>query len=179
MGRKMLQLKNLSLHRCIVTPLLIFILSASLGACSVYHPTVSQGNVVTSNMVAQLKRGMASVDVLQIMGTPLVASIFHPDRWEYVFTLKQNGKLTQSRRLTLFFQDNQLVSIAGDQMPSEQQFLAQILQEQNAAGLASWLSTGSPLEADIIEGNTPILETVANQDLYEQPEDVSVDITAP
>ena len=64
--------------------------------------------------------------VREILGTPLVTSLFHADRWEYVFTLKRPGVEVQSRRLTVFFKDNVLDHTEGDEMPSEAEFVASL-----------------------------------------------------
>ena len=46
----------------------------------VYKIDVQQGNIVTQDMLAQLKPGMDRSKVKFIMGTPLIADTFHNDR---------------------------------------------------------------------------------------------------
>jgi outer membrane protein assembly factor BamE len=62
--------------------------------------------------------------VRDILGTPLVSSVFHADRWEYVFTLKRPGIEVQTRKLTVFFKGDALERFEGDEMPSESEFVA-------------------------------------------------------
>lgn len=85
-----------------------------------YRPDVQQGNVVTREMVEQLRPGMTRDQVRFLLGTPLVASLFHQDRWDYVYYLKRGkGTETQRRRLTVLFKDNRLESFTADEMPPE------------------------------------------------------------
>jgi outer membrane protein assembly factor BamE len=80
-----------------------------------YKIDVQQGNVVTQEMVSQLKPGMSREQVKFIMGTPLVADLFHPDRWDYIYRLKK-GKTgaIEERKLTLFFEKDVLARVEGD-----------------------------------------------------------------
>ncbi|WP_313070545.1 outer membrane protein assembly factor BamE [Melaminivora sp.] len=97
-----------------------------VGAVTPYKIDVVQGNFISSEQVAALKPGMGRQQVREILGTPLMASVFHADRWEYVFTLKRPGVEVQSRRLTVFFKDDVLDRVEGDEMPSEADFVASL-----------------------------------------------------
>lgn len=97
-----------------------------VGAVTPYKVEVVQGNFISREQVAALQPGMGRQQVREILGTPLLASVFHADRWEYVFTLKRPGVEVQSRRLTVFFQDNVLERVEGDEMPSEAEFVASL-----------------------------------------------------
>ncbi len=79
-----------------------------------YRIDVRQGNYVTQEMVVQLKPGLSREQVRFILGSPLVADMFHADRWDYVYTFKQGHGEAQQRTLTVFFQDNKLARVAGD-----------------------------------------------------------------
>ena len=50
-----------------------------------------QGNFVSKEQVEALRPGMSRQQVRDILGTPLVTSVFHADRWDYVFTIKRQG----------------------------------------------------------------------------------------
>lgn len=100
--------------------------SRMMNAVTPYKIEVVQGNFISAEQVAALKPGMGRQQVREILGTPLVTSLFHADRWEYVFTLKRPGVEVQSRRLTVFFKDNVLDHTEGDEMPSEAEFVASL-----------------------------------------------------
>ena len=89
-----------------------------------YKIEVVQGNFVSREQVDALRPGMTREQVRQILGTPLVASLFHANRWDYVFTLKRQGVEPQQRRLTVFFKDEAMDHVEGDTMPSESEFVA-------------------------------------------------------
>ena len=81
---------------------------------SPYRVDVRQGNMVTQDMVAQLKPGLSREQVKFILGSPLVADMFHADRWDYVYRFQPGRGEAQQRVLTVFFQDNKLLRVAGD-----------------------------------------------------------------
>jgi len=59
-------------------------------------------------MVAQLRPGMTRPQVLRIMGTPLIEDPFHQNRWDYYYQYGQGGKISEQRRVTLFFRGETL-----------------------------------------------------------------------
>jgi len=85
-----------------------------------YRPDVQQGNVVTKEMVEQLAAGMTRDQVRFLLGTPALVSVFHQDRWDYVYLLKRGkGSEEQTRRLTVFFKDSRVERFQSDDMPPE------------------------------------------------------------
>jgi outer membrane protein assembly factor BamE len=105
-----------------------------------YKIEIVQGNFVSKEQVQALRPGMSREQVRQILGTPLVTSLFHAERWDYVFTLKRQGVDPQQRRLTVFFKGEGMDHFEGDTMPSESEFVA-TLERKRATG------TVPPLEA--------------------------------
>ncbi|MBG6076664.1 outer membrane protein assembly factor BamE [Polaromonas sp. CG_9.11] len=89
-----------------------------------YKVDVIQGNFVSREQVEQLQAGMTRDQVKAVLGTPLLTSLFHADRWDYVFTLKRQGVEPQSFKYTVFFKGDQLERFAGDSMPSEAEFIS-------------------------------------------------------
>ena len=89
-----------------------------------YRVEVVQGNFVSREQVEALRPGMTRQQVREVLGTPLVTSVFHADRWDYVFTLRRQGVEPQARRLTVFFQGAAMERFEGDTMPSEAEFVA-------------------------------------------------------
>lgn len=79
-----------------------------------YKIDVRQGNYVTQEMVAQLKPGMTRDQVKFVLGSPLVADMFHADRWDYVYHFQPGKGAAQQRRLVVFFEDDKLAKVAGD-----------------------------------------------------------------
>jgi outer membrane protein assembly factor BamE len=89
-----------------------------------YRVEVVQGNFVSREQVQALQPGMGRLQVRELLGTPLVTSVFHADRWDYVFTIRRQGVQTQLRRLTVFFSGDVLERFEGDEMPTEAEFVA-------------------------------------------------------
>jgi outer membrane protein assembly factor BamE len=122
-------------------PLLVLAaLSLGLAACSSvpralaqptqwltpYRSDVLQGNFISSEQVAQLTPGLSRLQVRNLLGTPLVSSLFHADRWDYVFSIKRGTGEPRMYRYTVFFKGDALQRFEGDAMPSEAEFIAQL-----------------------------------------------------
>jgi outer membrane protein assembly factor BamE len=102
---------------------------ASQRIASVVKPfqiQVVQGNFVSREQVAYLEPGLTRQQVRDVLGTPLLASVFHADRWDYVFTLRRQGFEPQAYRLTVFFKGDTLERFEGDTMPTEAEFVASL-----------------------------------------------------
>jgi outer membrane protein assembly factor BamE len=91
-----------------------------------YKIEIVQGNFVSKEQVELLKPGMPRAQVREVLGTPLLASVFHADRWDYVFTLKRQNSEPQALRLTVFFKNDVLERFEGDAMPSETEFVSRL-----------------------------------------------------
>ena len=85
---------------------------------------IVQGNVVSQEQLALLQPGMARTQVRNLLGTPLLVSVFHTDRWDYVFGLKRQGKSDQLRKVTVFFKGEVVDHVQADPMPTEDEFVA-------------------------------------------------------
>jgi len=90
--------------------------SNPLKSINPYKIDIQQGNVLTQEMVAQLKPGQTRDQVRYILGTPLLADVFHQERWDYVYSYR-NGTtgVLETRQFSVFFdKDNRLVRATGD-----------------------------------------------------------------
>ncbi|GGU58186.1 outer membrane protein assembly factor BamE [Pseudomonas laurentiana] len=100
---------------------LTFVGLLALAGCSfpgVYKIDIQQGNVVTQDMIDQLRPGMTRRQVRFIMGNPLIQDTFHPNRWDYLYSLQPGGGQRQQERMSVFFNENdQLANLSGDFMP--------------------------------------------------------------
>jgi outer membrane protein assembly factor BamE len=84
---------------------------------------VVQGNVVSKEQRQALRIGMPRSQVRDVLGTPLVSSLFHADRWDYAFSIKRQGASEQRFHLTVTFKGDALESVEGDDLPSESEFV--------------------------------------------------------
>jgi outer membrane protein assembly factor BamE len=83
----------------------------------VYRLDIHQGNIVSQQMVDQLRPGMTKRQVAFIMGTPLVVDPFHDDRWDYIYSNEPGGKQRMQKRITLVFDKDELIGLQGDFRP--------------------------------------------------------------
>jgi outer membrane protein assembly factor BamE len=98
-------------------------LVSMVGACSwvprpftEYKIDIQQGNVLTQDMVAQLRPGLSKDQVRFLLGTPVLMDMFHANRWDYVYRLQKGstGEVEMRKFSTFFGDDDRLVRVAGD-----------------------------------------------------------------
>ena len=110
--------------------LITTIASLSLAACSsdpivnrlpfVYRIDIQQGNVITQEMVDNLRISMNKRQAQFVLGAPMLIDPFHADRWDYFYLYKPGsdgrGEETQER-ISLFFKEDRLIEITGTMLP--------------------------------------------------------------
>lgn len=96
---------------------LLLLAAALLAACAPYKMDVRQGNFVAPDARERLKLGMTHTQVRALLGTPLVADPFHPDRWDYVYSLEQAREPVDKQHMALYFQGDKLIRIDDAGMP--------------------------------------------------------------
>ena len=120
-------------------------LAFSVGGCSmpqikvpdlkiprVYKLSVQQGNVITQEMVDRLEPGMTRNQVEYVMGRPVLQDPFDDDQWVYLYTLEVPDLFVQAFKMVLIFEDDTLVSITGDYVPTTAEEKAQKEAEEKA-----------------------------------------------
>ena len=151
--------------------------ASGVSGCSVVTPykiDIQQGNVVTREQASALQPGMSRVQVRDVLGSPLLTSVFHAQRWDYVFTFRRQGQPEQKRQLTVYFKGDVLERFEADELPSEVEFVASLdkrrtldkapvlqatdeqlkaFQERNASA-----STPGPIEPPAVTRTYPPLE---------------------
>ncbi|MDR1367368.1 MAG: outer membrane protein assembly factor BamE [Candidatus Accumulibacter sp.] len=101
----------------LVAPLFLFVgCTAVPRFINEYKIDVQQGNILTQDMVSQLRPGLSRDQVRFILGTPVLADVFHADRWDYIYRLRKgNLNEVELRRFSVFFDEaGRLKSVAGD-----------------------------------------------------------------
>ena len=104
----------------------ILIVSLTLTSCStimnnipgVYSIDIEQGNIINQDMVDQLRPKMTKRQVLYIMGSSMLVDVFHQKRWDYIYSEQPGGKPRRQKRLSLFFDGDELMGVQGDFRPS-------------------------------------------------------------
>jgi outer membrane protein assembly factor BamE len=86
----------------------LILISASLSACSLFHPyqpDIQQGNLYTSAKVEQIKPGMTKEEVVRILGNPILVNLFNGNHWAYVYTFQNRGNEIYKKRLDIYFRN--------------------------------------------------------------------------
>ena len=102
------------------------------------NASADSGNILTEQMVNQLEMGMTREQVRYLLGTPLLTDMFHTDRWDYIYTIKRGHKPMETKRLTLWFEEDQLASIKGFAGPDPSAALAAQQQETLIVDVPDW-----------------------------------------
>ena len=106
---------------------LLMVIAFALSACGglgalefpgVYKIGIPQGNIITQEMIDQLRPGMTKRQVIFVMGTPLVRDPYHQNRWDYVYNYQPGGGIRGQEKVTIFFVDDGLVRFTGDFTPT-------------------------------------------------------------
>jgi outer membrane protein assembly factor BamE len=87
-----------------------------------YKVSVQQGNWITKDQVSLLRPGMTREQVRYALGTPMLTSALHSNRWDYPYFYRAGTGKIEERTLTIFFNGAQLESWRGEEQPELQPF---------------------------------------------------------
>ena len=107
--------------RIILTAILSAVILSGCGFVGfpgVYRIGIEQGNVVTQEMVDQLKPGMTRRQVRFVLGTPLIEDSFNGDRWDYRYVFSRGDQQILDNRLTVYFEGDTLARFDSKLPPS-------------------------------------------------------------
>lgn len=125
----------------------------ALAGCSfpgVYKVDIQQGNVVTQDMIDQLRPGMTQRQVRFIMGNPLVLDTFHPNRWDYLYSIQPGGGQRLQERVSLMFNNEGLLAgLSGDFMPG-------VSRDEEILGTGTGATVTTPGETEMPAEQQPV-----------------------
>jgi outer membrane protein assembly factor BamE len=87
-----------------------------------YKVSVQQGNWITKDQVSLLRPGMTREQVRYALGTPMLTSALHSNRWDYPYFYRAGSGKIEERTLTILFNGAQLESWRGEEQPELQPF---------------------------------------------------------
>ena len=74
--------------------------------------------MIDQSMVDQLRPNMTKRQVLYIMGSPMLKDTFHEQRWDYLYSKQPGGEDRVQKRISLYFNGDNLAGVQGDLRPS-------------------------------------------------------------
>jgi len=98
------------MYKSILCSLMMLILS-SCSFLHVHKPIIEQGNIVSNENVSKLHTGMSPPQVVEVMGTPVLANILTPNRLEYIYTYQNGNGVHTETRITCIFDRGRLKEI--------------------------------------------------------------------
>jgi outer membrane protein assembly factor BamE len=91
----------------IILTAMLFVMSFGLTGCiHPFVPNIQQGNVLTSEVIGQLKVGMSKDEVRELLGDPVLTNIFDRRCFVYAYTNQINGGKINSEHVTVCFDAN-------------------------------------------------------------------------
>jgi outer membrane protein assembly factor BamE len=103
--------------------------------------------VITREQVDLLRPGLPRQSIRDLLGTPLLQSVFHADRWDYVFSFRRRGEEPQLRKLTVYFKNDVLERFEADAMPTEAEFVASLDNNRKSAKVPELQASEESLKA--------------------------------
>ena len=79
----------------------------SCSALSPYKVPILQGNIIEDKDVEQLSEGLTKDQVQYLLGTPMLNSPLHQNRWDYFYSVKVGETVIGEKKLSLSFDTNQ------------------------------------------------------------------------
>ena len=104
--------------KLILLSLGVLLLSGCVSHLRPYKMDVRQGNYITPEMREKLRLGMTKQQVRFVMGTPMLADVFHGNRWDYRYSLAERGTVVEQQGMTLYFAGDSLARIDDAAMPA-------------------------------------------------------------
>lgn len=89
------------------------VLAAALlsGGC-VYRMNIQQGNFLEAKAVDQVQTGMTRSQVRFLLGTPMIADTYHPDRWDYLYYSKEGRtRKVERRHFIVYFEEEKVARV--------------------------------------------------------------------
>ena len=110
-------MQNFHLKTFFKTYLPTLILLLSIGGCSfpgVYKINIQQGNIITQDMLEQLKPGMNRRQVHFVLGNPMIDNVFDDSYENYAYTYQMAGGKTEKQLITIFYEDEKFTRFTGE-----------------------------------------------------------------
>ncbi|HVT35480.1 MAG TPA: outer membrane protein assembly factor BamE [Nevskiaceae bacterium] len=96
---------------------LLLLSALALCGCSlIYKLPTRQGNVIEQKQLDQLQVGMSKDQVRYLLGTPIAASPFRTERWDYLGYYKSPRGEAASRLVSIYFDAGKLSRMEGVQV---------------------------------------------------------------
>jgi len=111
------QMQNFHFKILLKTYLPALILLLSIGGCSfpgVYKINIQQGNIITQDMLDQLKPGMNRRQVHFVLGNPMVDNMFDDNYENYAYTYQMAGGKTEKQLITVFYENEKFTRFTGE-----------------------------------------------------------------
>lgn len=113
-----LTVKNTRLLQQIALPIIILFSVSACGAWwlpRAHKIDIQQGNLLSTESVAQVEVGMSKNEVVALLGRPITTNQINPDRWDYIFSFNRSGRKPDNiQRLSVQFENDRVIALDSD-----------------------------------------------------------------
>jgi len=105
-----------------VLPACLALSSLSLTGCAfpgVYKIDIQQGNIITQDMLDQLKPGMTRRQVHYVLGNPVIEPAFDPALESYVYSIQREGGEIKQQVIKVYYENDLMTRYSGTLLPSK------------------------------------------------------------
>ena len=89
----------------------LLITGCSRGLFSVHTIDIQQGNALVTEDIDKVLEGMDRENVEQLLGAPVLAPIFDPNRSDYVYYHKKPDTKAKQQRVSIYFSEDRVAKI--------------------------------------------------------------------
>lgn len=77
----------------------------------IYQPNIQQGNLMSAEMMDQIRPGMSKAQVENILGEPILVNTFDANHSAYVYTFQKNGGTIERKNVEVYFSNNHVTRV--------------------------------------------------------------------
>lgn len=94
----------------------ILLTGCSVAERVVYRPEINQGNYLALEDIAKVELGMDKTQIMYLLGSPMLTSLFGDNIWHYVFRRQPHrGVVEQSKLILTFDENDRLIDMSGSE----------------------------------------------------------------
>ena len=90
----------------LITIITIFLLNSC--ASNFYQVPIAQGNIISTEMLSKLEKGLTKIQVQYIMGSPSIKDPFDSSVWDYIGYEIIGNEVLREIHYSLYFQNEKL-----------------------------------------------------------------------
>ncbi len=102
--------------RNISTALLLIVFLQACGGSPFWLPQahqidIQQGNLINIEQVEAIKKGLNRSQIVRLIGSPVLQTLFNENRWDYVYSKNLAGEPEKVMSLVIYFENDVVIKV--------------------------------------------------------------------